>query len=118
MTVSGGPFSLAGRTRTGVRLCCNRRQRIPTAALVKRKRTTSKKATTRKPARSRIENFSIYRGSSTNQSRTGLADRQGDVHQMLKSFRSIVFACINARAQDYAGHAKFIVKRRVSLDEY
>lgn len=63
--------------------------------------------------------FRIYSGSATrNYSKLGLTDQQGDVQEMLKAFRSVVFACIHARAKEVANSAKFVARIQKDVDEF
>lgn len=50
--------------------------------------------------------------------RYGLSDTNASPDELIKAFRSIVFACIHARAKEVANKGHFIVKVKVKQDEY
>lgn len=60
------------------------------------------------------------RRSSTLRSNSnyGITDSQGDVFEMLKAFRSVVFSCIHARAKEVANKAAFRAYRVTSPGEF
>ena len=70
------------------------------------------------PAGSRFEIFRPNYGTS---SRAGLLDRQGNSTEMLRAFKSLVFACVNVRAKEVANAGrlgKFRVVQEVEPDTY
>lgn len=70
------------------------------------------------------KDFSIYRPPSYYgyaDKRRGLLDTQGDINEMIKAFRSLVYACIDVKSKEVANAGrmgKFKVYQEISDDEY
>ncbi|MFI5250804.1 MAG: phage portal protein [Bacteroidota bacterium] len=65
--------------------------------------------------------FDIFRPNNGVASRMGLLDRQGNSMEMLRAFRSLVFACVNVRAKEVANAGrlgKFRVVAETEPDAY
>ena len=64
------------------------------------------------------DTFGLYTGGGSRYSSRGLANSQGNVDEMFKAFRSVVFACIHIRAKEVANKAEFNARLRTGPKKF